>query len=359
MLRITTDLTANTVRIQAPTITQFAVNISKLVWLDVEDFSHPRTVVLLPLGRWREAVAGVPLMHFPRNAALLATKIDRLPMITRRETIRLQPLGIGIHGEELPARVFLVGAIEYAVAQAFLKMGFTIMRIRGANSFETAAEIAREITRYMPNPPTMLVPYYDPVDSQPVVALSAHSGAPILFINMSSLPKETSKALKDIKPSAVYIMGRDSQISTSLITEVQSLLPGTRLIRVGGQTITDYSINLARFMDPINYFGWGRNEKSGDIFTFVASGNIYQSIFSATLAHIATHAPELIIPSEHPISDNLRDYLISVNPSLSQPTRPPFMRGLIIGNRKDISVQKQIELESLLIKELGDWPPPG
>lgn len=77
------------------------------------------------------------------------------------------------------------------------------------------------------------------------------------------------------------------------------------------------------------------------------------------MAHLATHVPELIIPSGQSIPDDLRNYLISVNPPLFKPPKTPFMRGWIIGDRKDISIQQQIQLESLLIKERGDWPPPG
>jgi len=357
MLRITTDLTSDTVRIHAPSTTQFAVNISKLVWPTRTVFWRPGAVVLLPLGRWRDAVAGVPLMHFPNNAALLATQTNVLPKQTRNELIRLKPSGRGPKGEKLDAQVFLVGAIGTAVRRAVQKLGFTTMRIRGANSLETAADVARDMARHMPNPPTILVPYSSPIDSQPVVALSAHSGAPIMFVNRTSIPGATSSALNDIRPSAVYILGRDSQLSNSLITQVQSLLPGSRVMRVGGETITDFSINLARFFDPVTEFGWGRTKAEGDVFTFVATGNIYQSIFSATLAHLATHAPELIIPSRQSIPSRLRDYLISVNPPLHHPPKPPFMRGWIMGDHKDISVAQQISLETLLIKERGDWPP--
>jgi putative cell wall-binding protein len=359
MLRISTDLTADTVRIHAPSTTNFAVNIAKLVWPTNKVFWRPGVVVLLPLTKWRDAVAGVPLIHFPNNAALLATKTDVLTKTTRNEIIRLKPPGKGPNGEQLPAQVILVGSIGTAVRQAVRSLGFTTMRIRGANSLETAAEVARDMAHSMPNPPTILVPYDSPIDSQPVVALSAHTGAPILFVNRTSIPAETSIALKDIRPSAVYILGRNSQLSNSLVNQVESLLPGTRVIRVGGETITDFSINIARFLDPVNDFGWGRTEANGNVFTFVATGNTYQSIFSATLAHIATHAPELIIPSKRPIPRNLREYLISVNPPLLHPPQPPFMRGWIMGDHKDISAQQQIKLESLLIKERGDWPPEG
>ncbi len=359
MLRISTDLTADTVRISAPNTSRLAASISNLVWPDNQVFWRPGAVVLLPLNRWRDAVAGVPLIHFPNNAALLATNTNTLPAATRIETLRLKPPGEGVHGEKLPAQVFLVGAIGTAVRSAVRRLGFTTTRIRGANSLETAAEVAREMARMMPNPPTILVPYSSPIDSQPVVALAAHSGAPIMFVNRAVIPNATRDALQAIKPKAVYILGRDSQLSTVLRTQVESLLPGTRVMRVGGGTITDFSVNLARFIDPVNNFGWGRTQEKGDIFSFVATGNIYQSIFTATLAHLATHAPELIIPSGRSIPNVIRGYLISINPPLGHPPQPPFMRGWIIGDRNDISAQQQIELEGLLIKEQADWPPPG
>ncbi|MGI5921742.1 MAG: cell wall-binding repeat-containing protein [Syntrophomonadaceae bacterium] len=357
MLRIATDLTSDTVRLHAPTTTQFGVNISNLVWPNREVPWRPGAVVLLPLGRWREAVSGLPLIHFPANAAPLPTKTDVLPRMIRQEIIRLQPTGRGTNSEPLPAQVFIIGSISSNVVRAVRNLGFTTKRIRGNNSLETAAEVAREMARVIPNPSTLLVPYNSALDSQPVVGLSAHAGAPILFVNNDSVPNETSNTLTAIAPSAVYLTGRDSQISSSVANQIKSFLPKTRVIRIGGESITDFSINLARFKDTVNNFGWGRTKPEGDIFTFVSSGNIYYSIFAATLSHLSTHAPELIIPSDKPIPDELRDYLTDLNPPLGSPPRPPFMRGWIIGERKDISVQQQIELERLLMKEYGDWPP--
>lgn len=87
MLRLTTDLTADTVRIHAPSTSQFAVNIAKLVWPSNQVFWRPGAVVLVPLARWRDAVAGVPL---------------------------------------LPAQVFLVGAIGPAVERAVRRLSSSI-----------------------------------------------------------------------------------------------------------------------------------------------------------------------------------------------------------------------------------------
>lgn len=358
MLRTRTDLTTDTVRLNALSTAEFASNLAELVWPSREVFWHPRAAVLLPLNIWQEAAAGVPLIHFPTNAVLLATRKESLPRATRDELLRLRPPGIGTNGERLPAQVFLVGSISSSVVQAVRKLGFTTMRIGGDNSLDTAAAIAREMARDRPDPPTILVPYNSPIDSQPVVALAAHSRAPILFVNFASIPEETASALLDINPSAVYLLGRDSQISVTMVSKINALLPAARVTRVGGESITDFSVNLARFLDPANGFGWGRTERDGAAFTFVATGNIYQSVFSATLAHLATHAPELIIPSGQHLPGVLKDYLTSLNPPLFNPPRPPFMRAWIIGDRTDISVAQQVELESLIIKEQGDWPPP-
>ncbi len=359
MLTIRTDLTADTVRLAAPSATQLAATIAQLVWPNRRVFWRPGAAVLLPLNRWRESVAGVPLIHFPNNSVLLATNTSQLSPAARNELLRLRPPGLGVNGQQLPAQVFLVGNINSAVQQQVQALGFTTARVRGANSLATAAAVAREIARTRPNPPTILVPYNNDIDSQPATALAAHGGAAIMFVNFESIPLATRQALLDIRPEAVYLLGRDAQISSALRGEVQSLLPGTRVLRVGGETASDYSVNVARFQDFTSGFGWGRTEERGDVFSFVATGNIYQSIYAATLAHLATHAPEIIIPSQRPIPEVVRQYIIGINPPLFNPPRPPFMRGWIIGERSNISVAQQIELEGLLIKEQADWPPPA
>lgn len=359
MLTVRTDLTADTVRISAPNVSQFAATIAELVWPNRRVFWRPGAAVLLPLNRWRESVAGAPLIHFPNNSVLLATNISQLSGAARDEILRLRPPGVGVNGQALKAQVFLVGDIGTNVQQQVRALGYTTTRVRGANSLATAAAAARGIAAMMPNPPVILVPYANPIDSQPAVALAAHGGAAIMFVNFESIPAATRSALQDIRPQAVYLLGRDAQISTAVKGQVEVLLPGTRVLRVGGETASDYSVNVAKFQDFTSGFGWGRTEERGDVFSFVATGNIYQSIYTSTLAHLATHAPELIIPSQRPIPDVVRRYLISINPPLFNPPRPPFMRGWIIGDRGAISVQQQIELEDLLIKEQADWPPPA
>ncbi|MGE5404899.1 MAG: cell wall-binding repeat-containing protein [Candidatus Saccharibacteria bacterium] len=357
MLRLNTDITADTVRIYGRDAVDLAVNISNLVWPDSRVFWKPGAVVLLSLNSWQDAVAGVPLQHFPNNAALLGTEAGRLSNQTREEILRLSPTGLSPQGEVLPAQVYVVGNINRAVERSIRGLGYRPQIITGDNPAETAAGVARMMAEQMPNPPIILVPSDAPADSQPVVGLAAHGGSPILFVERNQVPGATTRALSDIKPTTVYIMGRDANISVSVIAQIRELLPNAQVIRVGGSTTTDYSINVAKFLDPERSFGWGRTKPAGDVFSFVAEDRIYQSIFAATLSHMATHAPELIIPSQSPIPESLRQYLISINPPMGKPPQPPFMRGWIIGTTRDISVQQQVELETLLIKEQGDWPP--
>ncbi|MGE5416492.1 MAG: cell wall-binding repeat-containing protein [Acidobacteriota bacterium] len=357
MLRLNTDITVDTVRIYGRDAIDLAVNISNLVWPDSKVFWKPGAVVLLSLNRWQDAVAGVPLQHFPNNAALLGTEAGRLSNQTRDEILRLRPTGLRPQGEVLPAQVYIVGNISRAVERSIRGLGYRPQLIAGDNPAETAARVARLMAEQMPNPPIILVPVDAPADSQPVVGLASHGGSPILFVERNQIPVATVQALSDIRPSNVYIMGRDGSISTSVMAQVQEILPAAKIMRIGGDTITDYSINMAKFLDPDRSFGWGRTNAAGDVFTFVAEERIYQSIFAATLSHLATHAPEIIIPAQCPIPETLRQYLISINPAMEHPPQPPFMRGWIIGTTRDISIQQQIALESLLIKEQGDWPP--
>ncbi|MGE5380274.1 MAG: cell wall-binding repeat-containing protein [Methylocystaceae bacterium] len=358
MLTVRTSLTVDTVRIPGRTAQILSLNINKLVWPASNVFWKPRAVTLVPDNRWRQALIGTMLVHFPRNSALLATNPRELPARIKEEIKHLAPSGIGTDNQKLPAQVFLVGDLDSRVNKTVRKEGFSTLVFKADDDYQLAADVAQFAVREMPKkPPLVLLPFADYLDSQAVAGLTAHSGAPILFVNRDNIPTATQKALKMINPPAIYLIGQDNSLNPYLSDKVATILPDTPIKRITGKSVAELSVNLAEYYDPEYQFGWGRNMPAGDVLTFIPSNYQYAGIFASLLSHLATHAPIIILPSHDRIPDTVKEYLDRINPPMNMPPRPPFMRGWIVGNSDGISDRQQIELESLLIKEAGDWPP--
>lgn len=186
---------------------------------------------------------------------------------------------------------------------------------------------------------------------------AAHTGAGILYVTRESIPPETEAILRQLPPVNVYIIGSQRTVGRGVENRIRDLTPG-RVVRIDGDSPFDIAVKLAQFFVPAGMFGWGRFKPAGDTFTFVPVNDWVPAVVGALTSHIGKHAPVIPIGTQG-VPRVVRDYLLSVNPVLGHPPAPPFMHGLIIARPNQISFEQQVELESLLIKEAGQWPPPG
>lgn len=68
---------------------------------------------------------------------------------------------------------------------------------------------------------------------------------PILYTHKASMPEATAKALRELKPSEVYIMGGKNSVSEAAAGEVKNII-GKTPVRVGGKDRYEVSVNSAQ-----------------------------------------------------------------------------------------------------------------
>lgn len=145
------------------------------------------------------------------SGPLLYTRYDVLPEATKSEIARLRP-----------AVVFVVGGtsvISDSVmqqAQSAAAIGATVSRIAGADRFSTA----REVRQAMGRPQKVVLIERDSLaDAMAASSGSAHRGYSILLCNRSSIPAQTSAAIRD-GATRVIVIGGTNTIDGTAWTQI-------------------------------------------------------------------------------------------------------------------------------------------
>lgn len=165
------------------------------------EFAAAEVVVLARAGDYADALAGAPLAR-ARGGPLLLTPGGGLDERAAGELDRL--------GAE---RVVLLGgqaALSPQVAADARARGLAVERVAGANRFATAAAVAGELGRSE----TVYVAegaHADPSrgwpDALAASPLAAEAGAPVLLATHDDLPEATERALGELAPSEVAVVG--------------------------------------------------------------------------------------------------------------------------------------------------------
>jgi len=308
------------------------VSVSRLVFFS----ERPRVVYLARADVFGEAVAAAALQHFPFDGPLLLTDPYHLPGILAAEILRLNPTGAA--GS---AQVVVVGSVGSGVVDEVRRLGFTVQRLAGANMFETAALVAQR--RGFPGDIQLVS--FNPASGGAVAAgWSAHMGDPVLLTERNRLPEATRWAIRNTPNARVYVIGGPQFISDQVLDELR-LLNVTFVDRIAGPDPYATSVIFARYKSPVSDYGWNRNTKEGQAFSFVLFQPWQYLLSSTALAHMGKHTPFLfVLPDTVP--PVVLKYIEDVNPRTID--HPPFMHGYIIGSNCLISVGVQAALQEAL-----------
>jgi putative cell wall-binding protein len=204
-------------RIEAAGAIPTAVAVSQDAFPDGAD-----TAVLGRVDVYADNLAGGPLAA-REEAPLLYTDSASLSPETAAE---LDRLGV--------ARVFVLGgeaAISAEVVRQLEELGVEVVRIGGANRFETAALIAAELGSATGTAYVVEGENADPNRGWPdpvsVAPLAGFTGDPILLVNRDRLPEETAAAIADLDVERAVIAGGEAAVSTAV--EQQLGVPTSRL----------------------------------------------------------------------------------------------------------------------------------
>lgn len=216
-------------------------------------------VVLAREDNFPDALSGVPLAA-KLGAPVLLTSSKELDVRVENALKTLKPEKVYLLGGE--------GALGSNITIKLKELGWGIdqqIRLSGLNRYETAASIALETARPRSHISSVLQSGQVASISSPVEAVAIATGEnfpdalsiasiagakqmPILLTEPKTLPSETLKALIELKPKKVYLIGGDGAISASVQAELQSQLnlSSTNLIRLFGASRYDTMAAVAQ-----------------------------------------------------------------------------------------------------------------
>jgi hypothetical protein len=180
--------------------------------------------------------------------------------------------------------------------------------------------------------------------AMPAAGLSALSGAPILFVGYSRIPRATATELEQLERPNIYVVGPSSAVSQSTMRKLGRY--GTA-VRIAGSTPASNAVAVARFAD--GGFGWGVLEP-GHGLAFASTARPLDAPAAAPLAANGDYAPLLLLEGPEQIPGVLGGYVSDLQPGTptSGPVHTVYNHGWVIGSESAISLTTQARLDSLL-----------
>lgn len=139
------------------------------------------------------------------SAPVLLTPPDHVPQATLDELVRLTPTTIYVVGG--------TAAISEMVAQELAPYG-TVVRLAGANRYETAAAVAEEV--FVCEGRVFLASGANFPDALVAAAAGGHIGGPVLLVTHDTIPAATRGQLDRLNPQYIWLVGGTAVIGNSV-----------------------------------------------------------------------------------------------------------------------------------------------
>ncbi|WP_368657991.1 cell wall-binding repeat-containing protein [Metabacillus halosaccharovorans] len=257
-----TNASVNTNRIDGQNRFEVAVNVSKKGW------SSAKTVVVTSSEAYADALAATPLAYL-KNAPILLTHSTSLTNVTSKRIKELRA-----------SEVIIVGgpkSVSDSVIKSIKNLGISnVRRISGANRFEVAANIAKE----MPSTNRAIVTYgHTFADALSIAPYAARNRIPILLTEKNSVPSSTrniinSKGIKD-----TVVVGGENSVSA----KVYNALPSAE--RIGGADRYEVAVNI------IKKYNLSTSAP------FMSNGSAFADALSGSVLAAKTNSPILLTVS--------------------------------------------------------------
>lgn len=129
-------------------------------------------------------------------------------------------------------------------------LGFNqVVRLAGLDKYATSYTIADSLPD-IPDSTVVISSGEQYSDALSFSSFAANKGWPILLSPREALPQEMKNFLLERRPSKVYIAGGTGIISDSVQADISSLLPGTYVQRLMGQSRFDTNVIIAEAFAP-------------------------------------------------------------------------------------------------------------
>ena len=327
--------TRNTTRISGPDPTSDAAAAALATHPPAPGAKPTDAAILVPDDDWQAGIAASVLAGPPNRMPVLISGRGSVPDPTSQALAQLRPRGAETAGN---TAVFSVGG-------AAVPSGFRAGKLRGDTPPEIASSIDELRQRLLKaEPQHILVVSSDEAGyAMPAAAWAARSGDPVLFTGRSQVPPATLAALRRHAAAAVYVLGPESVISKTALSQVARVSASVQ--RVGSSGVAQNSIAFGRYTDGT--FGWNINDP-GHGLELANSDRPLDAAAAASLASSGMWGPLLVTDTADTLAPELRSFLLDIKPGYAtDPTRAVYNHVWLMGDATAIGGEVQAEVDEL------------
>jgi putative cell wall-binding protein len=193
------------------------------------------------------------------------------------------------------------GVIDSTFESKLASMGNTTERAAGNDRYETCLKIAEKVNTSKDTPVFLATGENFP-DALSIASVAASKEYPIILTSKDKLPNGVGTYLSSLQPSEVFIVGGTGVISTSVESNIKTILPAASVQRLAGQDRFETSTKAYRkfFPSPSNIL--------------IASGMNFPDALSASVLAAKYNAPIVLIdPKNSYPPESTFNYLKTLN----------------------------------------------
>ncbi|HKH23741.1 MAG TPA: cell wall-binding repeat-containing protein [Solirubrobacterales bacterium] len=290
--------------------------------------------ILVPDDGWQAGIAASVLAGPPTRIPVLISQHGSVPDATAEALSQLNPQGGG------PGDV-----AAYTIAGASAPSNLESQDLEGDSPAAIANSIDQLRQRLVRGEPqSIVVVNSDRAGyAMPAAAWAARSGDPVLFTGKSRVPAATLAALRRHAASSVYVLGPESMISKSAVSQLGHV--AASVTRVGATGVVQNALLFARYTD--GQFGWNINDP-GHGMELANAGRPLDAAAAASLASSGTWGPLLLTDTADALPPELRSFLLDIKPGYeADPTRAVYNHVWLMGDATAIGGQVQAQVDEL------------
>ncbi|PKQ29320.1 MAG: hypothetical protein CVT60_06015 [Actinobacteria bacterium HGW-Actinobacteria-10] len=200
-----------------------------------ENIPTAHTVIIATGGKFADALSASGLAGC-LEAPVMLTKNDSVPPAVVEQIQSLGAVNAIVVGGEL--------AVSRAVADSLSELGLTVRRIGGADRYETAALIGREVMGFGQYGGRVFIARGDDFgDALSLGPLAYSARAPLLLVRPTAVPDPTRSLLSVSAFSSGCIAGGAAAVSPQVASELETYIPSVE--RLFGDTRYSTSVAIA------------------------------------------------------------------------------------------------------------------
>lgn len=328
--------TKNTTRVGGADPVADAAGVGQAVYPGRAAGSRPGAVTIVDAADFQAAVSAAQLMAAPLRSPILYSQDGKLPPASQDALDAMRPAGAEKAGK---AQVIRVGD------NAGKPSGLRTTDIGGTKPAALAGAIDRVATAAAgrQSQAVIVAGGREPAYAMPAAALSAKSGAPVLWVDGDTVPNRTRDAIRARKKPRIYVVGPERAVSAKALKALAKLGPVDRI--AGSDPVTN-AIAVARYSDGA--FGWNVVDP-GHGLVFAAADRTGEAAAAVALSGAGTYGPLLLLDDPKVLPKTVESYLLDIQPGYDKdPVRGVYNHAWLLGDEQAISIDVQARIDSLM-----------